>query len=148
MSIIRLCRLLIVGTLVGLLTACGTGGPAPAVDPGWSAALAQLASAIAASTGYSPASIEVLASPAHLRISISDAKLAQAEQSARESAATAIVFSVEQSMAREARFAAVQEVSVAVIHPAGTQGSSTASHTEDVVDFRRGPDQRFSKHIT
>jgi hypothetical protein len=51
-------------------------------------------------------------------------------------------------MATEARFAAVQEVSVAVIHPAGAQGSPTASHTEDVVDFRRGPNQRFSKHVT
>jgi hypothetical protein len=118
------------------------------VDPGWSAALEQLTSAIAASTGYSPASIEILASSAHLRISISDAELAQAEQSARESAATAVVAAAEQSMAKEARFAAVQEVSVAVIRPGGGQGSSTASHMEDVVDFRRGPSQRFSKHIT
>jgi uncharacterized protein with von Willebrand factor type A (vWA) domain len=118
------------------------------VDPGWSAALEQLTTAIAASTGNSPASIEILASPTHLRISISDAELAQAEPEARENAATAAVAAAEQSMAKEARFAAVQEVSVAFIHPAGAQGSSTASHTEDVVDFRRGPSQRFSKHIT
>ena len=148
MSVIRLCRLLIVGTLVVLLCDCGTGGPAPVVDPGWPAALEQMKSSIAASTGYSLASIEILASPAHLRISISDAKLAQGEQAARESAATAVVAAAEQSMAKEARFASVQEVSVAVIHPAGAQGSSTASHTEDVVDFRRGPSQRFSKHIS
>ena len=148
MGIIRLCGLVMAGMIFGLLSGCGVGGPAPTVDPGWSAALEQLTSAIAASSGYSPASIEILASPAHLRISISNAELAQAEQSARESAATAIVLLVEQSMAKEARFAGVQEVSVAVIHPAGAQGSSPASHTEDVVDFRRGPDQRFSKHIT
>jgi hypothetical protein len=105
-------------------------------------------SSIFASTGYSPASIEILASPTHLRISLSDAELAQAEQAARESAATAVVAAAEQSMAKESRFASVQEVSVAVIHPAGAQGSSTASPTEDAVDFRRGPSQRFSKHIT
>ena len=147
-SIVRLCRILIVGTLVGLLSDCGTGGPAPAVDPGWSAALEQMKSSIAASTGYSAASIEILASPAHLRISISDAGLAEGEQAARESAATAVVAAAEQSTAKEARFASVQEVSVAVIHPAGAQGSPAASHTEDVVDSRRALSRRFSKHIT
>lgn len=146
-SIVGLCRLLIVGTLAGLLSDCGTGKLAPAVDPGWSAAQEQIKSSIVASTGYSPASIEILASPTHLRISISDAALAQEEQAARESAATAVLAAAEQSLAKEARFASVQEVSVAVIHPAGAQGP-TASHTEDVVDFRRGPSQRFSKHIT
>ena len=51
-------------------------------------------------------------------------------------------------MAKEARFASVQEVSVAVIHPAGAQGSSTASHTEDVVDFRQGPQSTlFEAHL-
>lgn len=147
-SIVRLCRLLIIAALVGLLSDCGAGGSAPAADPGWTAALEQMKSSIAAATGYSQASIEILASPAHLRISISDAALAQRDQAAREDAASAVVAAAEQSMAKEARFASVQEMSVAVIHLAGAQGSSTASHTEDVVDFRRGPSQRFSKHIT
>jgi hypothetical protein len=144
-----ICLHVVVAALAAVLTGCGTQAPAPAVDAGWSAALEQMKSTIASSTGYSSASIEVLASPAHLRIAISDAKLAQADQAARESAATAVMAAAEQVMAKEARLATVQEMSVAIIHPAGADlGTLGASHTEDVVDFRRGPSQRFSKHIT
>jgi hypothetical protein len=56
------------------------------------------------------------------------------------------VVAVEKSMALNARFASVEEVSVAIIHPA--EGSARGSHTEDVVDFRKGPNQRFALHIT
>ena len=48
-------------------------------------------------------------------------------------------------LAANARFASVQQMSVAIVHP-GTDASD--SHTEDVVDFRKGPNQRFSKHTT
>ena len=144
MSISSLSRFLIVGTLAAVLSGCGRGSPAP-VDAGWLAALDQVKGAIASSTGFSPASIEVMASPAHLRISISDAKLAQADQATREAAATAVMTAAERSLAENARFSSVQQMSVAIVHP-GADASD--SHTEDVVDFRRGPSQRFSKHIT
>jgi hypothetical protein len=51
----------------------------------------------------------------------------------------------EQSLAENTRFSSVQQMSVAIVHPAT---AASDSHMEDVVDFRRGPNQRFSKHIT
>ncbi len=143
-----LCRFLMLGTLATVLSGCERGGPAAAVDAGWLAGLEQVKSAISSSTGYAPSSIEVMSSPAHMRISISDARLAQADQAAREAAATAVATAAERSLAENARFSSVQEMSVAIVHPAGAEGASANSHTEDVVDFRRGPSQHFSKHIS
>jgi hypothetical protein len=143
-----LCRFLIVGTLATVLCGCGRGGPAPAADAGWSEGLEQVKSGISSSTGYSPSSIEVMSSAAHMRISISDTRLAQADQAAREAAATAIVAAAERSLAENARFSSVQEMSVAIVHSAGAEGAPAESHTEDVVDFRRGTNQHFSKHIS
>ncbi len=131
---------------VAILSACGAGGPSAPADPAWSTALDEVKGAIAAATGYPPGSIEILASAAHMRVSISDSRLAQADQTAREDAARAVVVAAEKVMASNARLASVQELSVAVIHPA--EGSSRGSHTEDVVDFRKGPNQRFALHIT
>ena len=143
MSIALLSRFLILA-LLAVLSGCEKGGPAP-VDAGWMAGLEQVKSAIASSTGLSAASLEVMASPAHLRISISDARLAQADQATREAAATEVMAAAERWLAENARFSSVQQMSVAIVHP-GADASD--SHTEDVVDFRRGPDQRFSKHTT
>ncbi len=145
MSIVPRSRFLILATLAAVLSGCGRGGPGPAVDAGWLAGLEQVRSAIASSTGFSPTSIEVMASRAHLRISISDARLAQADQAAREDAATVVMTAAERSLAENARFSSVQQMSVAIVHPGA---AASDSHTEDVVDFRRGPNQRFSKHIT
>ncbi len=142
MRMAPLSRFVMLGTLAVALSGCGRGGSAPR-DAGWLAGLETVRSAIASSTGYSPGSIEVMASPAHLRISISDATLAQADQAAREEAATAVMTAAERSLAENARFSSVQQMSVAIVHPGAAD-----SHTEDVVDFRRGPNQRFSKHIS
>ncbi len=69
MSIVPRSRFLILATLAAVLSGCGRGGPGPAVDAGWLAGLEQVRSAIASATGFSPTSIEVMASRAHLRIS-------------------------------------------------------------------------------
>lgn len=143
----KLAKVFILGMLSVALSACDSSGPTARVDPETAASLQNVKSAIAASTGYSPDSLEILSSAAHLRISISDSKLAEADQAARETVATAVLAATERTMAADARFASIQQVSVAVIHPVA-EGSSGRSHTEDVVDFRRGPSQRFSKHIS
>ncbi|MBS0578201.1 MAG: hypothetical protein JSR36_02945 [Proteobacteria bacterium] len=144
MSILSLSRVLIVGTLAAVLGGCGRGGPAQ-VDADWLAGVEEMRGAIASSTGFSPSSIEVMASAAHLRISISDARLAQADQAAREEAATGVMTAAERSLAKNSRFSSVQQLSVAIVHPGA---AASDMHIEDVVDFRRGPDQRFSKHTT
>ena len=143
----RLAKVFILGALSVALSACDSSGPAGRLDPETAASLQHIKSAIAASTGYSPDSLEIMTSAAHLRISISDSKLAEADQAARESAATTVLAAAEQSMAADAHFGSIQQISVAIIHPVA-EGSSGRSHTEDVVDFRRAPSQRFSKHIS
>jgi hypothetical protein len=72
-------------------------------------ALEDIKGVIASSAGYSKDAIELLASPAHLRVSISDDKLA---------------------------------------HNAAPKDGSDSAHTEDILEFRKGPNQRFSHHIT
>ncbi|MDE2136246.1 MAG: hypothetical protein KGJ68_02320 [Gammaproteobacteria bacterium] len=142
MNLIRVVVLVVLA-----LSACDNSGPTARSDPQTAASLQQMKSAIAAATGYSSDSLEILVGAAHMRISISDSKLAEEDQAGRESAATAILSAAEQSMAADARFGSIQQVSVAIIHPAA-EGANAASHTEDVVDFRRAPSQRFSKHIS
>ncbi len=142
-----LSRFLVVGFAAAFLIGCDRGSPSAAPDAGWLAGLEQVKGTIAAATGYPASSIEVMSSPAHMRVAISDAQLAQADQSAREAAASAVVAAAERALAANARFSSVQQMSVAIVHPAAG-GTAAGSHTEDVVDFRRDPSQHFSKHLS
>jgi len=110
--------------------------------------LEQIKSAVAAGSGYSPEAIDVTASPVHVRISVVDAKLAQADQMARENSASAVVSAAEGVLAQQGQFASIQVISVAIIHPAQADGAAAETHTEDVLEFRKGPNQRFAHHIT
>lgn len=84
---------LISGTLCVAASACGNGGVSALPDR---ATLDQLQSAIVSSTGYPAGSIEVLASPVHVRVSINDRELARADHAVRERAANAVVAKVEE----------------------------------------------------
>jgi hypothetical protein len=130
------------------LTGCGEQRNAAVGNPQGAVGLEDIQSTIASATGYPKDALELLASPVHLRISISDGKLAQSNQTDRENAATAIVIAAEQALTSRTQFASLQVISVAIIHPAQMEGSDRDSHTEDVLEFRKGPNQRFSHHIT
>lgn len=54
---------------------------------------------------------------------------------------------VETALASHAELAAVQVISVAIVHPATSERSASDTHTGDVLEFRKGPNQRFSHHI-
>ena len=56
----------------------------------------------------------------------------------------AVVATVEQAIATDARLATVEEISVAVVHPEGVLRNT---HTEDVVNFRKGPNPRFQLDV-
>ncbi len=139
-------RISAVVLLAATLAACGRGQPAR-VDSQEAVALEDIKGVIASSAGYSKDAIEVLASPVHLRVAISDDKLAQASQMDRENAATTIVSATEQALAAHPQFATVQVISVAIVHAASKDGNERA-HTEDVLEFRTGPNDRFSHHVT
>ena len=104
--------------------------------------------AIAAAAGYSGDMVDVTASPTHLRISVSDTKLSQSDQMTRENTASSIVSAAEGALSAQEQFGSVQVISVAIIHPAQNDGTAGDSHTEDVLEFRKGPNARFSHHIT
>src|SRR5579863_641347 len=133
-------RPLILGMLCVATGACGVAG---VPDRGWTVAEDQLQSAIASSTGYPAGYIEVLASPARVNVSISDRKLARADDDARERVANAVVTAVEESIAINARLAAVEEIRIVFVHPEEAHGLLSSTHTEDVMDFRKGPNQQF-----
>jgi hypothetical protein len=141
--------------LAAALSACGGQGPPASGDlqstqgnPQETVGLGDIKSAIASTSGYSKDALELLASPAHLRIVVSDNTLAHSNQMDRENAANTIVTSAEQAMSSHPQFVAVQVISVAIIHTSQIEGADRDSHTEDVLEFRRGPNQRFAHHIT
>ncbi|MEP7243012.1 MAG: hypothetical protein ABI885_04930 [Gammaproteobacteria bacterium] len=148
MGIPLLRRAFVLTVLSAALASCSSGGPAAPADSELVGALPSARQAIATATGYSSDAIELMASRVHLRILVSDAKLSGSDQAARENSAAAIVVAAENALASRAGFSSVQVISVAIIHPAQSDGSSRDSHTEDVLEFRKGANQRFSHHTT
>jgi hypothetical protein len=140
-------RLLISGMLCAAASACGTGGASAVLDRGGTAALDQLQSAIVSSTNYPAGSIEVLVSPARVNVSISDRELARADHAVRERVAKAVVAAVEESIATNARLATVEEIRVVIVHPQEAHGLLSSTHSEDVMDFRKGPNQQFYRDV-
>lgn len=140
----RVGRLLISGLLCVAAGACGVGG---VPDHGWAATEDQLLSAIVSSTEYPPESIEVLASAALVNVSISDRKLARADDDSRERVANVVLTAVERTIADNSRLSAVEEVRIVIVHPAAAQGLLGSTHTEDVLEFKRGPDRQFYRDV-
>ena len=128
-----------------LLCACNTGGGPPGGKAGGSESLDAVSLAISQATAQPSEALEITANPARVRIAVSDAKLAQADQTTRENAANSIVAAAEGAMSAAGSFASVQVISVAFVHPA-EPGADT--HVEDVLEFRRGPNGRFAHHIS
>lgn len=134
--------------LVAAIAGCTGGGGSPVSStPEWGQGLDQVRSAVA-SAGYPAEAVEVTASPVHLRISVTDAKLSQADQMTRENAASTIVSAAEGVLPGNQQLASIQSISVAIVHSGQSDGSAAATHTEDVLEFRKGPNQRFAHHIT
>jgi hypothetical protein len=64
------------------------------------------------------------------------------------SCARALVGVAELVLASHPEYAKLQAISVAIIHPSPGGTASREWHIEDVVEFRKGPNQRFSLHAT
>ena len=134
--------------LAVILGGCSLGaGPLP---PGAKLleGLPGLTASVASATGYPTDALEFMAGAAHLRVSVKDAKLAAADQTTREGTATRVVAAIEKAIESRPEFSSIQEISVAIIHPAASAGSADDSHVEDIVQFRRAPSGRFVHHIS
>ena len=110
--------------------------------------LPEVRTSVASATGYPTGALEFLIGAAHLRVAVKDSKLAAADQTTRENAATQIVAAAEKWIESRPEFSSVQEISVAIIHPDESGGSAEDTHVEDVVQFRKAPSGRFVHHIT
>ena len=147
MRTFRFGRLLIFTFLAAAIAGCSSGRPSSSPSR-WAASLEQIRSAVSAAGGYSPEAVEVTASPTLLHIAISDATLAQADQVTRGSSANAFVAAAESILSQQEFFASVQAIDVAIMHAGQAEGSPAQTHTEDVLEFRKGPNKRFAHHIT
>jgi hypothetical protein len=129
------------------LGACGGRGPVPVLHEGLHAAAAEITvgDAIAAENGYARGAVEVMVSRAQLRVLISDRALAEADAARYAAAASAIAASAEKTLASDPDFPAIEVISVAIVHPPQLQKGTLLSHTEEVYEFRRGPDARFMR---
>lgn len=104
--------------------------------------LESLARAVVQESGLADNAVELTGSRVRIRIDITDATLAGADQGTREAKMTTVAAAVERALAAHADLAAVQVLSVGLIHPSG----AGTWHVEDVTEFRRGPNGRFVLH--
>jgi hypothetical protein len=141
-------RLLLAAGIAAGLLACGAGGSDPAAASRYTADLQVVSDGIAAAAGYSGDAVELTSSRVRLRIEIRDPQLAGADPATRNTVAANIVTDAEKVLAVHPEFASLQQISVAVIHAAAKSGAGSDWHIEDVIEFRKGPNQRFSVHIT
>jgi hypothetical protein len=133
----------------GLLVAsCSKDGSSPPAETAFTADIRAIGDAIATVAKYPPGEFELTSSALRLRISVADAKLATADAGTRTSEAAGIVAAAEQILASHPEYAKLEAISVAIIHPTSDDASHKEWHTEDVIEFRKGPNQRFTMHIT
>jgi hypothetical protein len=107
-----------------------------------------ISDAIATAAKYPTSSVELTSSQVRLRIAVSDVMLAMSDEATRTNAATSLVGVAEQVLASHPEYAKLEAISVAIIHPGVASATGSGWHIEDVVEFRKGANQRFSLHIT
>lgn len=147
-SLVR--RLLLTAVVAGSLVSCGTGTPSTNSGQVATPDLQAITESIAGAAHYPVNTIEITSSPVRFRISILDAQLAVSGDGARNAAAAALVAASEQVLASHPEFSKLEAISVAIVHGNATADGTVGKdwHTEDVVEFRKGPNQRFSLHIS
>jgi hypothetical protein len=142
----RAVRGAVVAATVALLAACGGSAPAPVLHEGLHTVSAEIAvgDAIAAENGYARGAVEVMVSRAQLRVLVSDAGLAEADAARHAAAAAGFVATAEKALASDREFPAIEVISVAIVHPPQLREGRLSSHTEEVFEFRKGPDLHFA----
>ena len=138
-------RLLAIAAVTALTASCGSG---PNSQAPFTPDIQIISDAIATAAKYPASAVELTSSQVRLRISVSDVTLAIGDEVSRNNAAAAIVAVAEQVLAAHPEYAKIQAISVAIIHPGVPSATASGWHIEDVVEFRKGPNQRFSMHIT
>ena len=107
-------RLLAIAAVTALAASCGSG---PDSRAPFTPDIQTISDAIATAAKYPKSEVELTSSQVRLQISVSDAKLATADETTRNSEASAIVAATEQILASHPEYAKLQAISVAIIHP-------------------------------
>jgi hypothetical protein len=141
-------RLLAVAAMAAPIASCGMSGSSSNATAPFTPDIHVIRDAIAEVAKYPPSSVELTGSQVRLRIEVSDAKLAMAGEVTRSNAATSLVAAAEQVLASHPEYAKLEAISVAIIHPAVPSATGSGWRIEDVVEFRKGPSQRFFIHTT
>lgn len=138
-------RFVVMAVFSGLIAACSARDPGSPAGAAFTSDIQGIGNLIAAGAKYPSTALELTSSAVRLRIVVSDPKLAAADEPTRRAAAVALVAVAESVLASHPEYSGLQAVSVAITHPS-VSGSDW--HTEDVVEFRKGSNQRFSEHTT
>ncbi len=138
-------RLVAIAAVTALTASCGSGSNS---GTPFTPDIQAISDAIATAAKYPMSAVELTSSQVRLRISVSDATLAMGDEVSRNNAAAALVAVAEQVLAAHPEYAGIQAISVAIIHPGIESATGSGWHIEDVVEFRKGPNQRFSLHVT
>ncbi|MEI8298879.1 MAG: hypothetical protein WCH32_12715 [Pseudomonadota bacterium] len=139
-------RVLLITCLAGILGACAPSSESLTGSMQFDAELQAVGDAVSQAVGYSRADIGVIGNRVRLQISISAPKVAAADPATREQAAAAVVTAAEGAIASHGGLKGVEVISIVVAHPAATGEAPSPWHVEDVVEFRKGQNQRFSMH--
>ena len=131
-----------------LVASCDMGQSGSSASRPFTPDIQAISDAIATAAKYPTSAVELTSSQVRLRIEVSDVTLAMADEVTRNNAATSLVAVAEQVLASHPEYAKLEAISVAIIHPGVASTTSMGWHIEDVVEFRKGPSQRFSLHIT
>lgn len=103
--------------------------------------------AIAKGSGYRIDYADVVGNRSRMQIFIYEEKLEAADEATREKAASVVVAAAEHALATRPGCESIEVISVGIYHPSGFTGPARAWHMEDVVEFRKGPDQHFALSI-
>ncbi len=141
-------RLLAVASMADLTASCGMSGSDPKSAAAFTPDIQVISDAIATAAKYPTSVVELTSSQVRLRIAVSGAKLAMADEVTRNIAATHLVVVADQVLASHPEYAKLEAISVAIIHPGVASATGRGWHIEDIVEFRKGQNQRFSLHIT
>ncbi len=140
-------RIMAASAIAILVASCGMADRGSGSQP-FTQDIQGISDSIAAAAHYPTNAVELTSSAVRLRISVRDAKLATADEMTRNAAAAALVAVAEQVLSSHPEYAKLEAISVAIIHPVVEGAATSEWHMEDVVEFRRGPNQRFSVHTT
>jgi hypothetical protein len=141
-------RLLAIAAITAMTASCGLGGLDSNSSAPFTSDMQVIGDAIATAAKFPTGAVELTSSKVRLRISVSDASLATADETTRNNKAAELVAAAEQILASHPEYANLEAISVAIIHPSADGDSRKDWHIEDVVEFRKGPGGRFSMHIT